>query len=302
MKKIRKYIKAFTFIVGETNKRWYGSKGYQQKQIIATVLIIGLLVSGFSLYGQIIRTDLKSSKLNGKVKSVDVTNYLPEEINGKITKGKKIGTNYVLYNEKGNRIEYGGENFKDTYTYDSNGYLSEWNLSGSDAGPFNKFVFKHDNRGNQIESEQYNTEGSMLLKNTFQYNSEGYLIEWNNMNPDGSLIQRVTYKNDQKGNQVESDYYDQDGSLSSKNTFKYDTRGNQLESNSYNATGSFLYKYSYKYDDKGNAIELRLYKPDGSYSKDKWEYEFDAHNNIISSVFSKNDKPKKISEIRIEYY
>lgn len=269
---------------------------------VKIALFILFLILGYSSKEQVFKPDLKAYKLKGKVKSINVKNYLPEERNGKITKGKQIRAAYMLFNEKGNIIEFGDETGKDTYKYDQNGYLSELILNRKDAGPFKKYTYKFDNRGKQIESATYDSLGSMNTENTFQYNGEGYVTQWNQLNPNGSLDQKVMYKNDQRGNQVEADYYNSDGSLSSKNTFKYDDRGNQIESNSYNPTGSILNKYSRKYDDKGNVIEVRLYNPGGNYTKTTWKHTFDAYNNIVGDVVSVNDKPTQISEIVIEYY
>jgi len=271
---------------------------------VKIALFILFLILGYSSKEQVFKPDLKAYKLKGKVKSINVKHYLPEERNGKITKRKQIGTLYMLFNEKGNIIESGDETGKDTYKYDQNGYLSELISNRKDAGPFfKKYTYKYDNRGKQIESATYDSLGSMNTENTFQYNGEGYVTQWNLLVFDGSLNQKVTYKNDQRGNQVEADYYyNSDGSLSSKTTFKYDDRGNQIESNSYNPTGSLLYKSSYKYDDKGNMIEVRYYNPGGNNTKTTWKYTFDAYNNIVGVVVSVNDKPTQISEIVIEYY
>jgi hypothetical protein len=68
-------------------------------------------------------------------------------------------------------------------------------------------------------------------KKTYKYDEKGNKIEENIYNDDGSLAFKKTYKYDEKGNKIESNKYNADGSLSPKYTitYKYDIMGNWIK-------------------------------------------------------------------------
>ena len=94
------------------------------------------------------------------------------------------------------------------------------------------------------------------------FNEKGNKLEENSFNLDGSLFSKYTYKYDDKGNKLEENFFNSDGSLSSKYTYKYDDKGNQIEENSFNSDGNLDDKYTYKYtyDQQGNWIQRIAYK------------------------------------------
>ena len=94
------------------------------------------------------------------------------------------------------------------------------------------------------------------------FNEKGNKLEENFFNSDGSLSSKYTYKYDDKGNQIEGNSFNSDGRLSFKSTYKYDDKGNQIEENSFNSDGNLDDKYTYKYtyDQQGNWIQRIAYK------------------------------------------
>lgn len=135
------------------------------------------------------------------------------------------------------------------------------------------------------------------------YNEKGDRIEENHYNSDGSLDYKVTYKYDENGNKIEGNIYFSNGKLDKKVTYKYDEKGNIIELNGYNSDGSLLYKYTYKYDKKENIIEKNRYNSNGSLDeKYTYKYEYDKNNNWIQQVVYENNKPIGIKERIIEYY
>ncbi len=88
----------------------------------------------------------------------------------------------------------------------------------------------YDEKGNRIESINYNSDGSLLSKETFKYDEKGNRIESIKYNSDLSLNSKATYKYDKKGNVIESNYRDST-SYESKETFKYefDKQGNWVQ-------------------------------------------------------------------------
>lgn len=91
------------------------------------------------------------------------------------------------------------------------------------------------------------------------YNEKGNKIEENHYDSDGSLDKKYTYKYDKNNNLIEENHYYSDGILYSKNTYKYDENGNKIEENWYNSDGSLYEKHTYKYEyDKNNNWTQRI--------------------------------------------
>ena len=135
------------------------------------------------------------------------------------------------------------------------------------------------------------------------YNKKGNTIEENDYNSDGSLFSKFTYKYDEKGNIIEKNDYDSDGRLDYKTTYKYDEKGNMIEATYYNSDGRLSSKTTYKYDEKGNTIEENDYNSDSSLnSKTTYKYKYDKNNNWTQQVTYENNKPTQITERIIEYY
>jgi nitrous oxidase accessory protein NosD len=91
----------------------------------------------------------------------------------------------------------------------------------------------------------------------FYYNffsNKGNKIEDNRYNPDGSLVKKYIYKYNSKGNRIEENQFTSEDILIRKITYKYDKKKNIIEDNSYTPEGKQDKKYTYKYDNKGNII------------------------------------------------
>jgi hypothetical protein len=182
--------------------------------------------------------------------------------------------------EKFGEIEKGSFYFKDTYKYDEKGNKIESNFYDADGSLSHKVTSKYDEKRNEIEVNGYYADGSLFYKDTYKYDEKGNKIERNSYYADGSLSHKVTYKYDEKGYMIESNRYNykgNKGSFDSKDTYKYDEKGNKIESNFYDAEGSLFYKYTYK-------------------------YEFDKIGNWIKQTTITDGKPTELNERVIEYY
>ena len=162
-------------------------------------------------------------------------------------------------------------------------------------------------KGNKLEENSFNSDGSLNSKYTYKYDDKGNKIESNLFNSDGRFSGMLTYKYDDKGNQIEANSFNSDGSLFSKYTYKYDDKGNQIEKNYFNSDGRLFYKYTYKYDDKGNKIESNLLNSDVNLDdKYTYKYTYDQQGNWIQRIAYKVkngvEKPSQIVERTIEYY
>ncbi len=211
------------------------------------------------------KNDLTEENLKGKVKSITENTYEAVDKFGQIEKGDVLVDSSAVYTDDGH--------------------------------------FKiYNEKGNKIEENYYNSNGSLIYKNTYKYDEKGNKIEENYYNSNGRLYSKTTYKYDEKGNMIEDNFYDSDdGSLIYKNTYKYDEKGNKIEEYHYDEDGKFNYKYTYKYDEKGNNIEKNNYDSNGRLDS-KYTYEYDKNNNWTQRIQYKNTIPHRITERIIEYY
>lgn len=209
------------------------------------------------------KNDLKKMNLKGKVRSIREFYYKAVEKSGEILKGK---------------IEKYDFEHRDTY-----------------------IIF--NNKGNGIEENAYNADGSFAYKWTCKYDNKGNQIETNDYDSDGKFYKKWIIKYKYKWNKIETNVYNSDGSFSHKWILKYDYKGNQIEQNNYRSDGSLVRKWVSKYDDKGNQIEENAYNSDGSLGVNcNYEYEYDEKNNWIKKIIFENKIPEYILERKIEYY
>jgi hypothetical protein len=122
---------------------------------------------------------------------------------------------------------------------------------------FSEFSYKAVDRFGNIEKGKRERAYTWKKDEQRKYDYKGNKIEENSYNSDGSLDSKWTYKYDDKGNQIELNSYNSDGSLSIKWTYKYDDKGNKIEENSYNSDGSLISKWTfiYEFDKQGNWIK-----------------------------------------------
>ena len=182
--------------------------------------------------------------------------------------------------------------------------LTEENLKGK-VKSITENTYEAVDKFGQIEKGDILVDSSAVYTDDGHfkiYNEKGNKIEENYYNSNGSLIYKNTYKYDEKGNKIEENYYNSNGRLYSKTTYKYDEKGNMIEDNFYDSDdGSLIYKNTYKYDEKGNIIEENHYDSNGRLDS-KYTYEYDKNNNWTQRIEYKNTIPHRITERIIEYY
>ena len=181
--------------------------------------------------------------------------------------------------------------------------LTEENLKGK-VKSITENTYEAVDKFGQIEKGDILVDSSAVYTDDGHfkiYNEKGNKIEENYYNSNGSLIYKTTYKYDEKGNKIEENYYNSNGRLYSKTTYKYDEKGNKIEEYHYDEDGKFNYKYTYKYDEKGNNIEKNNYDSNGRLDS-KYTYEYDKNNNWTQRIEYKNTIPHRITERIIEYY
>ena len=241
-------------------------------------------------------------------KSTQKNDLAELKLNGKVKSIREIPYEAVeKFGEvvRGDALAILGENQQ--ITFNDKGNKIEENWFNSDGSLFSKYTYKYDDKGNKIEQNSFNPDGSLSFKSTYKYDDKGNKIESNSFNSDGSLDSKYTYKYDDKGNEIERNIFNPDGRLSFKLTYKYDDKGNIIEENSFNLDGSLDSKYTYKYDDKGNIIEENSFISDVNLAdKYTYKYTYDQQGNWIQQIAYKVkngvEKPSQIVERTVEYY
>lgn len=134
--------------------------------------------------------------------------------------------------------------------------LTEENLKGK-VKSITENTYEAVDKFGQIEKGDILVDSSAVYTDDGRfkiYNEKGNKIEENYYNSNGSLIYKNTYKYDENGNKIEECHYE-DGSLDKKYTYEYDENGNKMEENWYNSDVSLDKKYTYEYDKNNNWIQ-----------------------------------------------
>jgi len=149
-----------------------------------------------------------------------------------------------------------------------------------------------DERGNTLESEVYNPDGSRKFKlgwgheydaegretKTFYYNDTGQLtntgvtfydekghpIKTTQINPNGSINHIRFFGYDEKGKKVREAHGNENGTPRNLMNYKYDANGRTTEQVFIAADGNFLYRNVYTYDERGRQTSWSVFKNDGS--------------------------------------
>lgn len=202
--------------------------------------------------------------------------------------------------------EAGGESTLTTYTYDSEGVLSESLYEdnstalyinpetgeiGEDSSlgePWNepeqstrtKWTYSDD--GKQLKGETYSLEGELLKSETTYYAEDArYAYDTVLGTPDCIGL------TESAANPLSRELFDADGEKTGEVTFTYDAQGN-LTSQVF-TEGGYTYTTNYTYDDKGNQTSW-------SFNADDPEEEFSAHSGEAKWAYDSDGLPISQSE------
>jgi len=167
-----------------------------------------------------------------------------------------------------------------------------------------------DERVFESTYEEFNKEGKLIAKtdsgsfssvekSNYVYDNKGNNIEININNEDGSLESKKTNKINELGQISEQINYDSKGEEIAVFKFKYDKKGNMIARKTV-INGENKFTTRYKYDKKGN----KVYEWDGSIENGQstYDYEFDEKGNWITSSEYVGGKKCKIFKREIKYY
>ena len=116
--------------------------------------------------------------------------------------------------------------------------LTEENLKGK-VKSITENTYEAVDKFGQIEKGDVLVDSSAVYTDDGRfkiYNEKGNKIEENYYNSNGSLIYKTTYKYDEKGNNIEKNNYDSNGRLDSKYTYEYDKNNNWTQRIEYKNT------------------------------------------------------------------
>ncbi len=139
-------------------------------------------------------------------------------------------------------------------------------------------VKTYNNRGNIIESCDYEMDGKPTFKYTYKYNENDKMVEYIFFLMDGTLGFKCNCKYDSEGNMIEFDVFNTDGSLRTKTSQKFDEQGNCIQELEFKTNDSLTTKKDYKYDEQSNLIvmiETRI--SDGMVDNTKYKYDKNSY-------------------------
>jgi hypothetical protein len=89
-----------------------------------------------------------------------------------------------------------------------------------------KYTYKYDDKGNKIEKNKYNPNGTLFDKTLhhkyiYKYDEKGNKIEKNECNLDKTLRPVYIYKYDDYGNWIESIHHYREDNTITERTIKY---------------------------------------------------------------------------------
>ena len=148
-------------------------------------------------------------------------------------------------------------------SFDTEGKLSERIVYHSD-GNVNRDVYSYDIKGENVECKTYYSD--FRIKNLTRvqtyvhtFDNKGNLVEREVFEDDGSRSTRFVYEYDAKGNKIEYRYYHHTNVLGGKIVYVYNNNAGLLSQTYSNGDGALIWKHLYIVNDKGQEIEDKTY-------------------------------------------
>jgi len=274
-----------------------------------------------------IKTDRERESLHGAVKKVEtylveflskdnaiVEQKRPWIINSFNPEGKlserivhipdgNVNRDVYTYNVKGENVEcktfYSDFKIKNltrvqtyVHTFDNRGNLIEREVFEDDGSRSTRFVYIYDAKGNKIEYRHYYHTGALGGKTVFIYNDNGKLLSQTYSNGNGSLIWRHLYAVNDKGQTIEDSTYIGE-TLRYRILFVYDDKERvvQQETLEFNAVPNQRTSHApepgkiiFVYDDQRNTKEEIKFNKNGFLEKAVL-YVYDEKDNEIERVW-----------------
>jgi hypothetical protein len=204
------------------------------------------------------KTDVATQGMKGKVEVMSESMYLPG------SSKRSTSKNVFKYDDKGNRLElvnYAGDRINSTVrsTYDADGKLIKEETVSGDGTVDLISEIKTDAKGNKVEQQDKRQNSSTILFNykyLYKYDEKGQEIERTAFRGNGTFLFRYSFIYDDNGNRIEWVQVASDSSVTAKVIYKYDDKNNLIEESEYEKGNKLkaAYTYTYEFDKKGNWI------------------------------------------------
>ncbi len=258
-------------------------------KILQYILILILSTSCTKEYVR--KTDLEILNLNGKVKSIMISQYRAKTIGGVIEKEKNENSgntvfidNQFFFNKKGmksEQIEYLSDKIN------------------------HRYLFYYDKDLNIIKKEYYNSKGELISESNFEniHNSNGELIEEREFMTGEQFKDNWSQKIFKNKNKIKKNEY-LGTEIYKSYEYQYDDNGNNIQQTIYDTYGTIFIKIKNTFDDENNVIKETVFEKNNEIiSQEIFEYtEFDSHKNRKRVLIYKNDRLTNLTDYEIEYY
>ena len=257
------------------------------------IIILFIAVLSFTTStAQVVQNTYSSHNFKGKVKTLKESIFDGEMASGEFQKLRTIQV--------------------DITQFDINGKKTDAEMIGSDGNSLGQTKFIYNPKG--LLTEGYFTSAKSIgnskfraarrdyTQHTYIYDEKGNNIEQNSLNPDGSLLSKSIIKYDDQGKMTEKNDYDGNFNLKSIYNYKYDAKGNKILETQY-SEGKFIDSTNWKYDETINIMEENHFYSIPKFNRNyNYRYEFDETGNWITQLRFAKGWPTILTERKIKYY
>jgi hypothetical protein len=206
------------------------------------------------------------------------------------------------YNDRNQLTDENGfdgvENFKNVYTYNTQGDLIEIRYMKNNVLQEKRIFYKN---GNITTVSIYNTIGILISKLVLKYDNTQNLIEETVYGVNQSELERKTYNYDDKKNLKEEAKYKLN-KVTLKTTYNYNTAGDLLEIIEESPSTIKFVKKSYTYDPEGNLCEIK-WRRNGKEDYNRIIYTYDPNGiSNTADTFYPATKYRVLTKYVYEYY
>ncbi len=244
------------------------------------LVLILLILFGYSAYSQFKTISLETENLKGKVASYTNKTFLATR------NSEDLQLKYnqkCTFNTKGNieRIENFKENqkldTKEVFDY-KNGLLSKHTIYNSIGTIGKSSQFEYDQKGNLTSEKKFNRQGKLQYDTSYLYNKKGQLTAQQKLIPSINYTMKENYKYDDFNNLIVRTKTARIGTT--KETFRYNSKGLPIKKSEFNAMGELFSVIKYEYNEQNDKISLKKYDVDNQMNYDEnYEYVYDSNGN-----------------------
>jgi hypothetical protein len=269
-----------------------------------------------------VKTDYERLKLNGKMKSVTETYFLPAVSGDTIKTGERT-TYSTPFSDTDNNESFSP--YETKLHFDRNGNIAECFMDDSASDFHFKEVFKY--KGNLLASKHGFMSGEFFYRKTYRYDNKGRETERSVFDGEKHLFESVATEYPYKNTVIEKVYtehgytgltietqlehglpvfltsrYD-NGRVVKKWSGEYNGNGWICVSKYFDYQDNLLQYVTFVYDVYGNEVEYAIFDGDDELlSKREYHYKYDLYGNWTQQITVTDGSPEIIIIRNIIYY